>query len=131
MTKLKLLLKYILALFFVLAGLNHFRVPDFYVNIIPPYLPSPLLLVYVSGFFEIVFGVLLLLPKYSSMAAWGLIALLIAVSPANIHMAINPELYPNYSPAVLWARLPLQLILILWAYWYTRSDGRKKSRFHS
>ena len=123
----KLILKYILAVFFVLAGLNHFRNTEFYLSIMPPYLPWHLILVYLSGFFEMAFGILLLIPRQEQMAAWGLIAL--AVFPANIHMAVNAELYPQFSLAALWARLPLQAILIAWAYWYTRHDSeRGKSR---
>ena len=120
MRRIKLVLKYIFALFFVLAGLNHFRNPDFYVKIMPPYLPWHLFLVYLSGFFEIALGVLLLIPRQQRIAAWGLIALLVAVFPANIHMAVHAELYPEFSPTTLWARLPLQAVLIAWAYWYTR-----------
>lgn len=118
----KSVLKYVLALFFVLAGLNHFRVPGFYAKMIPPYLPSPLFLVYLSGVFEIVLGGALLVPRHRRIAAWGLIALLLAVLPANLQMANNPQLFPTYSPAMLWARLPLQAVLIIWAYWYTRSE---------
>ena len=127
MRRLKLVLKYILALFFVLAGLNHFRNPDFYVKIMPPYLPWHLFLIYLSGFFEIALGVLLLIPRQQYIAAWGLIALLVAVFPANIHMAVHTELYPAISPAMLWARLPLQGVLIAWAYWYTRPDMQRGS----
>jgi len=127
MRRLKLVLKYIFALFFVLAGLNHFRNPDFYVQIMPPYLPWHLFLVYLSGFFEIALGILLLIPKQARIAAWGLIALLVAVFPANIHMAVHTELYPAISPAMLWARLPLQGVLIAWAYWYTRHDMQRGS----
>ena len=125
MRQTKLVLKYILVLFFVLAGLNHFRNPDFYVKIMPPYLPWHLFLVYLSGFFEIALGILLLIPRQGPIAAWGLIALLVAVFPANIHMAVNAELYPAYSPTALWARLPLQGVLIAWAYWYTRHDVQR------
>jgi uncharacterized membrane protein len=128
MRRIKLVLKYLLALFFVLAGLNHFRNPDFYVNIMPPYLPWHLFLVYLSGFFEIALGALLLVPRRERIAAWGLIALLVAVFPANIHMAIHAELYPEYSPIALWARLPLQGVLIAWAYWYNRPDMQPDSR---
>ena len=119
---LKLILRYLLASFFVLAGLNHFINPHFYLNIMPPYLPWHLLLVHLSGVFEIVLGAALLIRRFTRPAAWGLIALLLAVFPANIHMAMNPELYPEYSPAALWIRLPLQIFLIAWAYWYTRPD---------
>jgi len=120
--KMKFVLKYVLALFFVLAGFNHFRVADFYVKTIPRYLPFPLFLVYLSGFFEIILGVGLLVPRYRRMAAWGLMALLVAVFPANIQMALNPQLFPAYTPATLWARLPLQAVFVIWVYWYTRSD---------
>ncbi|MGI8836937.1 MAG: DoxX family protein [Pyrinomonadaceae bacterium] len=119
--KLKLILKYLLAAFFVVGGLNHFINPAFYLKIIPPYLPWHLLLVYLSGFFEIALGILLLIPKFTHIAAWGLIALLIAVFPANIHMAINHELFPEYSVMTLWLRLPLQFVLMALSYWYTNS----------
>ncbi|HEX7176517.1 MAG TPA: DoxX family membrane protein [Pyrinomonadaceae bacterium] len=119
MQKIKLILKFLFAAFFVLAGLNHFTNADFYLKIMPPYLPLHLLLVYLSGAAEIVLGLLLLIPKFTRVAAWGLIALLVAVFPANIHMAINHEFYPEYNVAAVWLRLPLQLVLIALAYWYT------------
>ncbi len=120
MRKLKAILKYVLGVLFVLAGVNHFINAAFYLKIMPPYLPWHLALVYLSGLFEIVLGVLLLIPAYTRLAAWGLIGLLIAVFPANVHMALNHELFPEYSPLTLWLRLPLQLVLIALAYWYTR-----------
>ncbi len=101
MSKLKLLLKWVLGLLFAVAGVNHFWRPDFYLGIMPPYLPWHLELVYASGLFEIVLGILLLVPKTSSLAAWGLIALLIAVFPANLHMALNTALYPAIDPLLL------------------------------
>jgi len=124
--KLKLILKYLLAIFFVLAGLNHFINPGFYLKIVPPYLPWHLLLVYLSGLFEIVLGCLLLLPRFTTIAAWGLIALLVAVFPANIHMAVNHDLFPAYSVTALWLRLPLQFVFIAWAYWYVDPLERRK-----
>ena len=120
MRKLKILLKYLLCVFFVAAGLNHFVNPAFYLKIMPPYLPWHLFLVYLSGFFEVALGALLLWPALTRAAAWGLMALLIAVFPANIHMVINPQLYPDINPSALWLRLPLQAVLVAWAYWYTR-----------
>jgi uncharacterized membrane protein len=120
MRRLKIILKYLLCVFFVLAGLNHFLNPAFYQKSMPPYLPWHLFLVYFSGFVEIALGVLLLAPAFTRIAAWGLIALLIAVFPANIQMAINPQLYPDINPLALWLRLPLQAVFIAWAYWYTR-----------
>jgi len=118
MQKFKLILKFLLAISFILAGFNHFFNTAFYLHIMPSYLPYHLMLVYLSGLFEIILGIMLLIPKLSQMAAWGMIALLIAVFPANIQMAYNHELYSEYTPATLWVRLPLQIVLIGWAYWY-------------
>ena len=118
----KLILKYLLGLLFVAAGLNHFINPDFYLKIMPPYLPWHLFLVYVSGIVEAFLGAALLIRRSARLAAWGLIALLVAVFPANIHMALNPDLYPEYNRALLWARLPVQAVLMAWVYWYTRRD---------
>lgn len=120
MQRLKLAAKWGVGLLFVLAGVNHFARPDFYVKIMPPYLPAPDLLVAVSGVAEILLGVLLLIPRFTVPAAWGLIALLIAVFPANLHMALNADLYPEFPPAALWGRLPLQGVLIALVYWFTR-----------
>lgn len=120
MRTLKTILQYLLCVVFVLAGLNHFINPALYLKIMPPYLPWRLFLVYLSGFFEMSLGVLLLIPAFTRVAAWGLVALLVAVFPANIHMAVNPQLYPDISPLALWLRLPLQAVFIAWAYWYTR-----------
>jgi uncharacterized membrane protein len=124
MRKIKLLLKYVFVLFFVLAGFNHFIKTAFYLKIMPTYLPWHPLLVYLSGVFEIVLGLLLLTRKFTRVAAWGLIALLVAVFPANIHMAINHGLYPEYSSTALWLRLPLQGVLMAWAYLYTLPVAR-------
>lgn len=113
-------LKWLFGLLFVLAGVVHFLRPGIYLKIMPPYLPWPLELVYLSGLFEILLGVLFLIPRFTAPAAWGLIALLVAVFPANLYMAQNPGLYPGISPVLLWLRLPLQGVLIAWAYAYTR-----------
>ena len=117
----KLILKYLFAIAFVLAGLNHFVNTAFYMKIMPPYLPRQLLLVYLSGVFEIALGCLLLIPRFTPLAGWGLIALLIAVFPANIHMAVNHDLFPEYNVTALWFRLPLQFVFIAWAYYYARA----------
>ena len=84
MSRTKAVSKYVLAVFMIGAGMMHFAKPDFYVKIMPPYLPAHYELVILSGIFEVVLGALLLVPKLSSLAAWGMIALLIAVFPANI-----------------------------------------------
>jgi uncharacterized membrane protein len=110
--------KYLLAIFMVGAGTMHFVNPQFYLTIMPPYLPFHLGLVYLSGFFEVALGVLLLVPRLSRLAAWGIIALLIAVFPANIYLYQHQELLPA-PPVVHFLRLPLQAVFLLWAYWHT------------
>ena len=122
MRRLKVVMRWLLGVVFVLAGVNHFLNPGFYVRMMPPYLPWHLGLVYASGVFEIVLGAMLFVRRVRVPAAWGLIALIVAVFPANIHMAVNPGLYPDFSPVVLWMRLPLQGVLIAWAYWLTRPE---------
>lgn len=116
----KLILKWVLGAFFVIAGANHFIRPDFYAGIVPPYLPWPVAIVYVSGICEVMLGIMLFIRRTQIIAAWGMIALMLAVFPANIHMAVHPELYSQFSPMALWARLPLQGVLIAWAFWFTR-----------
>lgn len=112
-----------LSVFFTVAGVNHFVNPEFYVNIMPPYLPAHLELVYLSGLFEILGGLGVLVARVRVLAGWGLILLLLAVYPANIHMALHPEQFPDMSPMALHARLPLQLLFIAWAYWATRPES--------
>lgn len=120
MHTIKLILKYLLAIAFVLAGINHFLNPAFYLRMMPPYFPAPSFLIYLSGFLEIALGILLVIPKYTRRAAWGIVALLVAVYPANFYMAQNPELFSEFSPWMIRLRLPLQFIIIAWAHWFTR-----------
>jgi uncharacterized membrane protein len=115
------LFKIVFAGIFVFSGVNHFVHPEVYLKIMPPYLPLHRELVYASGAFEVALGILLLAPKTSRFAAWGLIALLVAVFPANIFMATHPEQYPEMYPFLLWLRLPLQGVLVAWAWAYTRA----------
>jgi uncharacterized membrane protein len=112
---LKSVSRWIMAAFFVVAGANHFISPLFYRELMPPYLPWHLELIYASGIAEMVLGVAVLLPRLRRIAAWGLIALLIAVFPANIHAALHG--FRSVPSWILWARLPLQLVLIAWVYW--------------
>ena len=105
----------------MVAGVNHFLRPQLYVSIMPPYMPWHLALVYVSGALEIVLGALLLVPATQTLAAWGLVALLVAVFPANLYMAQNAATF-GVAPVFLWLRLPLQVALIAWAYAYTRAS---------
>lgn len=118
----KEILRGILAACIIIVGITHFIRPDQYARIVPPQLPAPIALVYISGVFEILGGIGLLIPFVSVAAAWGLIALFVAVFPANINQAINSipiEGIPHH-PWLYWARLPFQAVLITWAWWYTR-----------
>ena len=116
----------VMGLLYITAGGNHFAMPRLYLSIMPAYIPHPLAMVWVSGVAEIAGGVGVLVPdglvfRHSRRTAcWGLIALLIAVFPANLQMALHPELFSSIPAWMLWARLPLQLPLILWAWWYAR-----------
>ena len=111
--------KLLFAVAFIAGGVNHFVNPKLYLSIMPPYLPWHGFLVAASGVAEVIFGVLLLFPQTQSFAAWGLVALLILVFPANLHMALNAESYRAIPNVVLWLRLPLQFGLIAWAFSYT------------
>lgn len=122
MNTMKSISKYLLAFLMVAAGTMHFVNPDFYLQIMPPYLPFHRELVYLSGFFEAALGLLLLVPRLSRLAAWGIIALLIAIFPANIYVFQHQDVIPA-PPIVHFLRLPLQAMFILWAYWHTRRDG--------
>lgn len=107
----------LLSLLFIAAGVNHFVSPGVYLKIMPEYLPWPLTLVYVSGFFEVLGGVGVAVPPLRRAAGWGLISLLVAVFPANIDMLINAEEFKAIPYWVLVARLPLQGVLIAWVWW--------------
>jgi len=120
MQNIKRFLKYLLAISFISAGVYHFINPSFYLKMMPPVLPAHLLLIYLSGFVEIALGIALPIPKFTRAAAWGIVALLIAVYPANIYMAMNAELFPEYQPISIYLRLPLQFLLIAWAFWFAK-----------
>jgi uncharacterized membrane protein len=110
------------AVFYVLAGTLHFIKPEIYLRIVPPYIPWHPAMVGVSGALEILGGLGLLLPGRRRAAAWGLAALLVAVFPANLYMAMHPieAGAGSIAPAIRWGRLPLQLALIWWLLWCTR-----------
>ncbi len=110
----------LLAAIFVLAGVLHFLFTPVYVGIMPPWLPDPVLLVRVSGAAEIMGGVGLMVPQTRVFAAWGLVLLLVAVLPANVQMALDHARWPRIPEWALWARVPLQLPLLWWAWRYTR-----------
>jgi uncharacterized membrane protein len=122
-----------MSLLYVGAGVMHFLTPKVFARIVPPRLPRPLALVYLSGVAEVVLGVGVLFERTRRRSAWGLVALLVAVFPANVHMATNtvlPESVPERGRGLariaLWLRLPLQAVLVAWAWRYTRppsADG--------
>jgi uncharacterized membrane protein len=107
--------RWLTAIFFIVAGMFHFLKPHLYLQIMPPYFPAPQLLVAVSGVAEIAGGIGLLIHPLRRSAGWGLIALLIAVFPANVYMVQYPGQF-HYAAWILWARLPLQGVLIAWVW---------------
>lgn len=125
MKTLKKILQLIFGIGMILAGVNHFLNPAFYLRMMPPVLPAHLFLIYLSGILQIVLGILFLIPKFTRLAAWGLIALLTAVFPANIYMSMNPQLFPEFGSTALFLRLPFQIVLIGWAFWFTRRESLK------
>ena len=125
MKLLKTVLKIVVAVFLMVTGVQHFRDADFFLKIMPDYIPASLHLpaVHVSGVAEILLGVMLLVPKTTRLAGWGIIALLIAVFPANIYAYQHSrEIFPTLDPALHFWRLPLQGVGIALAWWFTRPD---------
>ncbi|MDQ4122855.1 MAG: DoxX family membrane protein [Acidobacteriota bacterium] len=104
---------------FIFIGATHFLIPDKYLEMMPPFVPSPLLMVYLSGFFEILGGAGLILPNTKRIAAYGLTALLLAVFPANVYVALNNVQLGGFMSDSFyqWFRLPLQFVLIWWVLW--------------
>ncbi|MFC7203222.1 hypothetical protein ACFQJC_06825 [Haloferax namakaokahaiae] len=121
---------YVMGSIYVVAGISHFLAPKLYEQVVPPLFPRKLDLVYLSGVAEILLGVGVMFPRTRRVSAWGLIGLLVAVFPANVYMAterIVPEAVPesmrDHADVALWVRLPLQAVLILWAWWYTEPSS--------
>jgi uncharacterized membrane protein len=114
-----LVLKFVMAAFFLFAGIMHFKKPKFFLRIIPPILPFKEALNYISGAAEIIFAIMLVIPATTILAAWGIIALLIAVFPANVYHLMAKGAGMKVPIWALWLRLPMQGLLIYWAYQYT------------
>lgn len=104
--------------FYVVAGVNHFIKPKLYEAIMPPYLPAHRFLVYASGIAEVVVGAMVIYEPTRVWGAWGVVALLIAVFPANLYMAQTPEKFKKIPRWALFLRLPIQALLIGWALLY-------------
>jgi uncharacterized membrane protein len=111
--------RWVLALFFIVAGVNHFLAPEIYLGMMPPWLPLKAAANLISGAAEIAGGIGLLIPSLRRPAAWGLIALLIAVFPANIQVAVQGHMpgLENAPPALLWVRLLFQPVFVAWVWW--------------
>ena len=109
-----------MGIFYISIGIKHFTNVDWFIKIMPPYLPLHKEFVYLSGLFEIILGVLLFFDKTRSISAWGLIFLLIAVFPANIYLAQTNGAALNTTPLIAWGRLPFQAVFIAIAYWHTK-----------
>ena len=115
-----------MVLLYVASGVNHLLHPATYMTVMPPYIPSPLAMIYISGAAEILGGTGMLIPngfvfpRTRSLAAWGIIILLMAIWPVHFNMCLHPEQFPAIPVWVMWVRLPLQLPLMLWAWIYTK-----------
>ena len=122
---------YIMSLLYILVGIKHFSDPNFFLKIMPKYLDSHLELVYLSGFFEILFGILLIFKKTRFFGAWGVFILLICVFPANIYLynseAAQIALDISKSQALM--RLPFQIPLLILAYWHSNEKSSKNFPF--
>lgn len=133
-------LRYAMSAAYVIAGITHFLAPKAFARVVPPGLPKPRALVYLSGAAEVGLGIGVAFDRTRRGSAWGIMALLGAVFPANVYMATDdvaaefaPGRLSGVARAAAWARLPLQGVLLLWAWWYTRpdpveSDGQSPGR---
>lgn len=121
MFKAKKISLFLLIVLYLVAGVNHFVHPNGYIKLIPPYLPFPQVLNLVAGFFEIVFGLMLIYKPTRRYAVYGIILMLIAFIPAHIYMIqITPFMLGKLlvTKTGAWIRLPLQAVLIVWAFWH-------------
>ena len=113
---------FVMSFFYIYVGIKHFYDPSFFLQIMPPYIPYHLELVYISGGIEIFLGVFLIIKKTREYAAFGIIVLLVAVFPANTYLAETNGAAMNISPEIAWGRLPIQLIFLGLAYWHSIID---------
>ena len=111
---------YLMSVFYIFGGIKHFTNVGWYMKIMPPYISYQKELVYLSGAFEIILGIMLLFEQTRFLSGWGLILLLIAVFPANIYLAQTNGTAMNISPALAWGRLPFQAVFIAIAYWHSK-----------
>ncbi|MBE9062658.1 hypothetical protein [cf. Phormidesmis sp. LEGE 11477] len=125
----KTTLRNLLAILMIVAGILHFVIPEPFIKIVPGLLPYPAALVYISGVCEIALGIGLFFPATRQLCGWGLVALFIAVYPANLNMAFN-HIKLAGIPDSWWfhgIRLPFQFVLIAWAYWLAKPEADVRS----
>ncbi|WP_144800091.1 DoxX family protein [Halorubrum depositum] len=115
---------------YVAAGAAHFLTPESFARAVPPEFPRPRALVYLSGVAEIALGFGVQFDRTRRASAWGIVALLVAVFPANVYVATDdvatefvPDRLADVARAAAWARLPFQAVLVLWAWWHTLPDS--------
>ena len=129
MSRWRQILLWLAALFFIMAGANHFRQPEIYLGMMPSGLPFPKVLNDIAGLAEVLGGVGLLMRCTRRPAGWGLIVLLIAVFPANVHAALQGHMPGlEVSPLVLWLRLPFQVLFIAWVWWVALAPAARNRR---
>ena len=115
-----------MSVFYVFAGINHFIHPAMYIAVVPSYLPSPAALVLISGIAEILGGIGVLMPdgfvfpRIRAFSAWGIVLMLMVFLLVHINMCLHPDQFPALPLWAIWIRLPLQIPLIAWAWYYTR-----------
>ena len=119
----------LMGVIYAIAGVSHFLAPNSFARAVPPEFPRPEALVYISGLAEIVLGVGMQFDRTRRASSWGIVALLVAVFPANVYMATDdvaadlvPDRLARVAQAAAWARLPFQAVLVLWAWWHTLPD---------
>ena len=111
--------QYLMAILYILAGMNHFRKPKLYERIMPNYIPAKTTMVTVTGALEMVFGLMLLIPENQNIAAWGIIILLVSFFSVHFYMLRDEKAALGLPRWVLLSRIPLQFFLIWWAFQYT------------
>ena len=119
-TDLKFITILIMSCFYMNVGVKHFVEPEWFLQIMPPNFPHHYQAVYWSGFFELLFGFLLINPKTRFIAGWGIIFVMITVFPANLYLAVNDGAVMGISKELAWGRLPFQYVFIRLAYWHSQ-----------
>jgi len=123
-----ILVRGLVAAFFIVAGVNHFLNPAPYLAMMPPWVPWPELLDKIAGAAEVAGGIGLLIVWFRRAAAWGLLALLVAVFPANLQVALHGWPGVEIAPWILWARLPLQVVFMALVWWVGLAPERRSRR---